>query len=290
MLGLEAEMRMPFVDGEGPVGLILCPSRELARQTFELCEKLANALHRDGYPQLRGSLLIGGVSKGEQMRQMRGGWHFCVATPGRLNDLLNSRKFTLNNCSYLCLDEADRLVDMGFEDDIRNVMSHFPGQRQTLLFSATMPTKIQQFARSALVNPVEVNVGRSGAANLDVIQEVEYVKQENKMTYLLEVLQKTPPPVLIFSESKSDVDDIHEYLLLKGVKATSVHGGRTQDERTEAIRQFKNREKDVLIASDVASKGLDFADVKHVINYDFPKEIENYVHRVGRTGRAGKTG
>lgn len=264
LFALEAELRLPLTDGEGPVGVVVCPSRELARQTFDLCQKLSGALAADRgarWPALRGSLMIGGVSKGEQMMQMRGGCHYVVATPGRLNDMLNSRKLTLNNCTYLCLDEADRLVDMGFEEDIRNTMNHFRRQRQTLLFSATMPPKIQQFARSALVAPVEVNVGRAGAANLDVIQEVDYVKQEAKIVYLLEVLQKTPPPVLIFCENKADVDDIHEYLLLKGVEATSVHGGRSQEERETAIREFKAGERDVLIATDVASKGLDFPDI-----------------------------
>ncbi|CAD5333048.1 unnamed protein product [Arabidopsis thaliana] len=161
---------------------------------------------------------------------------------------------------------------------------------QTLLFSATMPTKIQIFARSALVKPVTVNVGRAGAANLDVIQEVEYVKQEAKIVYLLECLQKTSPPVLIFCENKADVDDIHEYLLLKGVEAVAIHGGKDQEDREYAISSFKAGKKDVLVATDVASKGLDFPDIQHVINYDMPAEIENYVHRIGRTGRCGKTG
>ncbi|CAG8602044.1 9644_t:CDS:2, partial [Scutellospora calospora] len=143
------------------------------------------------------------------------------------------------------------------------------------------------FARSALVKPVIVNVGRAGAANLDVIQEVEYVKQESKIVYLLECLQKTPPPVLIFAENKNDVDDIHEYLLVKGVEAVAIHGGK--NEREFAIRSFKEYKKDVLVASDVASKGLDFPDIQHVINYDMPKEIENY-GKIGRTGRSGKTG
>ncbi|CAL5321746.1 unnamed protein product [Camellia sinensis] len=166
-------------------------------------------------------------------------------------------------------DKADRLVDLGFEDDIR---------------------EIQNFARSALVKPVTVNVGRAGAANLDVIQEVEYVKQETEIVYLLECLQKTPPPVLIFCENKAHVDDIHEYLLLKGVEAVAIHGGKDQEEREYAISSFKAGKKDALVATDVASKGLDFPDIQHVINYNMPAEIENYVHRIGRTGRCGKTG
>ncbi|CAL5350756.1 unnamed protein product [Camellia sinensis] len=191
---------------------------------------------------------------------------------------------------YLTLDKADRLVDLGFEDDIREVFDHSKAQRQTLLFSATMPTKIQNFSRSALVKPVTVNVGRAGAANLDVIQEVEYVKQETKIVYLLECLQKTPPPVLIFCENKADVDDIHEYLLLKGFEAVAIHGGKDQEEREYAISSFKAGKKDVLVATDVALKGLDFPDIQHVINYNMPAEIEDYVHRIGRTGRCGKTG
>ena len=179
---------------------------------------------------------------------------------------------------------------MGFEDDIREVIDHFKGQRQTLLFSATMPTKIQNFARSALVNPVTVNVGRAGAANLDVIQEVEYVKKEAKKVYLLQCLQKTAPPVLIFCENKADVDDIYEHLHSMKVEAVAMHGGKDQEEREYAISSFKSGKKDVLVATDVASKGLDFPGIQHVINYDMPAEIENYVHRIGRTGRCGKTG
>eukprot|EP00968_Pinguiococcus_pyrenoidosus_P011417 scaffold922_cov327-Pinguiococcus_pyrenoidosus.AAC.43 len=153
-----------------------------------------------------------------------------------------------------------------------------------------MPQKFQDFAKKTLVKPVIVNVGRAGAANLDVIQEVEYVKQEAKIVYLLECLQKTAPPVVIFCERKGDVDDIHEYLLLKGVAAVSIHGDKDQAERTQAIQRFKNLEKDVLVATDVAAKGLDFPDIQHVINFDMPEEIENYVHRIGRTGRCGRTG
>ena len=163
-------------------------------------------------------------------------------------------------------------------------------QRQTLLFSATMPKKIQNFAKSALVKPVTVNVGRAGAASTHIIQEVEYVKPESRIPNLLQSLQKTTPPVLIFAEKKSDVDSIHEYLLMKGVEAVSIHGSKEQEERTWAIDKFKSGLKDVLVATDVASKGLDFPDIQHVINFDMPEDIENYVHRIGRTGRRGKTG
>ncbi|KAG2313708.1 hypothetical protein Bca4012_028234 [Brassica carinata] len=290
MIALQEEEMMPIGPGEGPFGLIVCPSRELARQTYEVVEQFVAPLVQAGYPPLRSLLCIGGVDMRSQLDVVKRGVHIVVATPGRLKDLLAKKKMSLDSCRYLTLDEADRLVDLGFEDDIREVFDHFKSQRQTLLFSATMPTKIQIFARSALVKPVTVNVGRAGAANLDVIQEVEYVKQEAKIVYLLECLQKTSPPVLIFCENKADVDDIHEYLLLKGVEAVAIHGGKDQEDREYAISSFKAGKKDVLVATDVASKGLDFPDIQHVINYDMPAEIENYVHRIGRTGRCGKTG
>ncbi|GLT74992.1 hypothetical protein SLA2020_467510 [Shorea laevis] len=290
MIALQEEMMMPILPGEGPFGLIVCPSRELAKQTYDVVELFLAPMRECAYPELRPLLCIGGVDMRSQLEVVKKGVHIVIATPGRLKDMLAKKKMNLDNCRYLTLDEADRLVDLGFEDDIREVFDHLKAQRQTLLFSATMPNKIQNFARSALVKPVVVNVGRAGAANLDVIQEVEYVKQEAKIVYLLECLQKTPPPVLIFCENKADVDDIHEYLLLKGVEAVAIHGGKDQEEREYAISSFKAGKKDVLVATDVASKGLDFPDIQHVINYDMPAEIENYVHRIGRTGRCGKTG
>jgi len=227
---------------------------------------------------------------GDQAEVLNRGVHIVIATPGRLMDMLDKGRLNATSCKYLCMDEADRMIDMGFEEDVRSIMSHFKHQRQTLLFSATMPRKIQDFASQSLVNPILVNVGRAGAANMDVIQEVEYVKQEAKMVYLLECLQKTPPPVIIFSDNKNEVDDIQEYLLLKGVEAVAIHGSKTQEEREYAIRSFKTGAKDVMVASGVASKGLDFNEIQHVIVYSMPKEIEDYVHEIGRTGRSGKTG
>eukprot|EP00731_Ephydatia_muelleri_P020850 Em0013g577a len=225
----------------------------------------------------------------DQADRAKRGVHIVVATPGRLMDLLNKNIMNLEVCRYLVLDEADRMIDLSFEEDIRTIFSYFkvvPSQRQTLLFSATMPKKIQTFAKSALVKPVTVNVGHAGTASLDVIQEVEYVKQEAKIVYLLECLQKTAPPVLVFSEKKAEVDDIHEYLLLKGVEAVAIHGGKDQEERQWAIREFKEGRKDVLVATDIASKGLDFDNIQHVINYDMPTDIENYDESVLRDLKA----
>lgn len=290
LFATEAEERCPYEKGDGPLGLILCPSRELARQTHEYIEALADALANGGYARIRSLLCIGGISMADQAYTMSCGIHIVVATPGRLQDMLERKRLHLDLCNYLCLDEADRMMDMGFEEDIRNIISYFTQQRQTLLFSATMPKKILEFAEQSLIKPVVVNVGRAGAANLDVIQEVEYVEPASKMTYLLETLQKTAPPVIIFSDNKNEVDDIHEYLLRKGVETVAIHGSKSQEEREYAVDSFKKGTKDVMVASGVASKGLDFHGIRHVINYTMPREIEDYVHQIGRTGRNGRTG
>jgi ATP-dependent RNA helicase DDX41 len=290
MFCLEQESALPFDGGEGPYGLIICPSRELAKQIHETIEFYCEGLRRAGLPGLRTCLAIGGMPTNEAMDVIRRGVHMMVCTPGRLMDMLNKKLVTLSICRYLCLDEADRMIDMGFEEDVRTIFSYFSAQRQTCLFSATMPKKIQDFARSALVKPILVNVGRAGAASMNITQEVEFVQPEAKVVYILECLKKTPPPVLIFAERKNDVDTIHEYLLLKGCLAVAIHGGKDMEERLRAIADFKGFKKDILVATDVASKGLDFPEIQHVINYDMPEDIENYVHRIGRTGRGSNTG
>lgn len=290
MFCLEQEVKMPFIRNEGPYGLIICPSRELAKQTYDIIKYFTGHLRKKSLPEIRSCLCIGGVPVNEAIETIQKGVHIMVATPGRLMDMLEKKIVKLSVCRYLCMDEADRMIDLGFEEDVRTIFSYFNGQRQTLLFSATMPKKIQNFARSALVKPITINVGRAGAASMNVTQEVEYVKQEAKIVYLLECLQKTPPPVLIFAEKKQDVDAIHEYLLLKGVEAVAIHGGKDQEERSKSVEAFRNHEKDVLVATDVASKGLDFPEIQHVINYDMPDDVENYVHRIGRTGRSANKG
>jgi ATP-dependent RNA helicase DDX41 len=345
IFALQAEAARPLARSEGPVGLVLVPSRELAGQIAEVAEHFASFVNAATgacppppgaveaglvlpppltqqqqqqqqyggplelpsssspsaaagglrYPavgRINVLLAIGGINMAEQWQRLPQGCgvHVVVASPGRLVDLLEKGRLRLDRCVYLAMDEADRLVDLGFEETMRGVFDAFPAQRQTVLFSATMPKKIQEFALTALVDPVVVNVGRAGRANLDVIQEVEYVKADARSLYLLECLQKTPPPVIVFAANQSSVDHIHEYLLLKGVDAVAVHGGKDQEERSQAIKLFKAGQKDVLVATDVASKGLDFPDIQHVINYDMPQEIEDYIHRIGRTGRCGKTG
>ncbi|ODM96972.1 ATP-dependent RNA helicase abstrakt [Orchesella cincta] len=256
MFCLEQEHKLPFAKDEGPYGLVICPSRELARQTFEIVTYYCAYLREGGFPEIRACLAMGGVQVNEAVDVIRKGVHIMIATPGRLMDMLDKKIVKLDVCRYLCMDEADRMIDLGFEEDIRTIFSYFKAQRQTLLFSATMPKKIQNFARSALVQPITINVGRAGAASMNVIQEVEYVKTEAKM----------------------------------GVEAVAIHGGKDQEERSKAVEAYKAGKKDVLVATDVASKGLDFPHIQHVINYDMPDDIENYVHRIGRTGRSGRTG
>lgn len=290
----EKELSTPFSGGRGPFGVILCPSRELARQTFDITTEFCECInsysnkHRGNAVNLRTLLAIGGTQVDVGMLKM--GVHAVVATPGRFLDLLRRKRLSLVDCEYVVLDEADRLIDLGFEEDIRAIFDFFSAQRQTLMFSATMPTKIRNFASSALVKPVVVNVGRAGAASLNVTQDVEVVRPDAKTVRLLAALQKTEPPTLIFCENKSDVDEIYEYLLLKCVDVVSIHGSKDQEERELAMRQFRSGEKHVLVATDVAAKGIDLVGIKHVINYDMPKEIENYVHRIGRTGRGGQRG
>jgi len=295
MRAMEMEMRMPLGRQEGPIGLIIAPSRELANQIYITVEELCDALAKDKrrYVRLRNVLMMGGVGSLELSNGIKRGCHVVVATPGRLIESLTKKRMCLEQCVVLALDEADRMVEteLGFEEEIRSVFDYMGShQRQILLFSATMPRKIEQFAHGSLVSPIVINVGRAGAANLDVIQEVDYVKEEEKMKHLLEALNKTPPPVLVFCEHKRDVDNIHEYLLLKGVDACAIHGGMAQEQRSASLKQFREHTKDVLIGTDVASKGLDFPAIQHVINFDMPREIENYIHRIGRTGRRGRTG
>ncbi|CAD7935522.1 unnamed protein product [Amoebophrya sp. A120] len=299
MKAMECELKKPMSEGEGPFGLMLAPSRELAVQTEENLKFLLYHLHNDttselwrrNRRQIKFALLIGGAPMGPQINTVKRGVHIVIATPGRLNGLLQMGKMHLKQCQLMAMDEADRMVDATFEEEVRITLDHFSGQRQTLLFSATMPRKIQNFAAGMLTNPVVVNVGRAGSANLDILQEIAYVKQEDKHKAVLDSLSKTPPPVLVFCDNKADVDDVHEYLLLKGVDAVAIHGGMDQQERLESINDFKTGKKSVLIGTDVASKGLDFPlAIQHVVNYDMPKEIENYIHRIGRTGRRGQAG
>lgn len=290
MFCLEQEKCLPFGENEGPYGLVLVPSRELASQLYENVKYYTEVLGNNKFPKLSIVLCIGGMDMRDQIRQINKGVHIVVATPGRLIDMLGKQIINFQVCRYLVLDEADRMVDMGFEEDVRQIFSYFKAQRQTLLFSATMPQKIQNFAKSALVKPITVNIGRAGAASQNITQTVVYVHFEERLSHLLDAIQKTGPTVLIFSEKKAEVDEIHEFLLLKGLDAVAIHGGKDQEDRKWSLRQFRENKQDILIATDIASKGLDLENIQHIINFDMPDDIENYVHRIGRTGRGTSKG
>lgn len=292
MFCIEQEKSLPFVENEGPFGLILCPSRDLAEQTYKDICMFRDNIQEDLRVRLSVCLCIGGLSKNDPRISMREGCHIMVATPGRLKDNLKRRQFNLDICRYMCLDEADRMLD-NFEQELRDIFTYFKYQRQTLFFSATMPRNIQNFAMSAMVKPVTVNVsGRAGAANKKIQQDVIYVRHDNetKLYYLLKAIEKTGPPVIIFAKRPQDVDKIYEDLLCKGLRVVAIHGQKDQEDRSSAVDDFRAGVRDVLVATDVASKGLDFKEIKHVINYDMPADIEDYTHRIGRTGRRGEKG
>lgn len=273
LLALSEEKKISLEEGEGPFAIIIVPSRELAVQIHENINFFIKYLLRAGEPELRSVLCIGGVDIKYQIEEIQKGAHIIIGTPGRLSDLLDKRKINSSMCKMLVLDEADRLLDMGFDEEVRKVMEKFKYPKQLLLFSSTMPKKIQDFAKQSLFKPIVINIGRAGSVNFNLVQEIEFVKDESKLIQLLDTLQRTPPPVLIFCENKNDVDEIHEYLVLKGIDVCSMHGDRDQEERHQAIREFREGLKDVLVATDIVSKGLDFPDVEHVINYDMPKEV-----------------
>jgi len=290
LLALGMEMKNPVVGNEGPFGLIMGPSRELQTQTFEVIQYFCDELRKAMHPEIRSILAIGGQNKATQLGKYgERGAHIVVGTPGRIIDFLSRKDLNLDVCRAICLDESDRMISE-FEEELQTTLGYCKLQRQMLLFSATMPTRLVQFAQTSLVKPITVNASRAGAANLNVIQEFEFIRDEARIVQLLDTLQKTPPPVVIFTQSKKDADEIFEYLLLKGVEAVATHGDKSQQERTDALKQFKAQTKDVLVATDIAAKGLDIENIQHVINFDMPKEIENYVHRIGRTGRGGRTG
>lgn len=293
MLALYKEISSPIKPTQGPYGVVIVPSRELAIQLHETVNDFIKHFMRSKnktYPIIKNVLCIGGDDFKYQAEDLRKGCHIVIGTPGRLTDLKQKMKLNTSQCELLIIDEADRLIDVGFDEDVKNILQQFTHPRQTCIFSSTMPKKIQMFTKQRLHKAVVINLGRSGSVSNKIIQDIEYIKDESKITYLLPTLQKTPPPVLIFCENKSDVDEIHEYLLLKGIDACSIHGDKDQYSRIKAIREFRSGLKDVLIATDILSKGIHFPNIEHVINYDMPKEIENYVLRIGRTGRLGKYG
>lgn len=295
---------------QGPFAIILAPTRELAQQIDEETQKFAKKLG------IRTVNIIGGLSREEQGFQLRLGCEIVIATPGRLIDVLENRYLVLGQCSYVVLDEADRMIDMGFEPDVQRILEFLPvtnlkpdtedaenpeklisnmstknRYRQTVMFTATMPTQVERLARAYLRRPAVVYIGSIGKPVERVEQRVLILKENMKKRKLVEILNGgAEPPIIIFVNQKKGADVLAKSLEKMGYKATTLHGGKSQDQREFALSNLKAGEKDILVATDVAGRGIDIRDVSHVINYDMAKTIEDYTHRIGRTGRAGKTG
>lgn len=266
--------------------LIMVPTRELAVQIEEEFRMFAAGLN------LYATLVVGGASINKQLSQLRRRPQFIIGTPGRIKDLLENYGLTLDGFDVLVLDEADRMLDMGFIRDIRAIMSHVPEQRQTLFLSATITPDIEQLITTILKDPVTVSV-RKGETSDHVEQDVVYVDggKEAKEAKLVELLQDPDfKKVLIFGETKWGVQKLSDRLNKQGFKVTAIHGNKSQPQRQKALNDFKGERVQALIATDVAARGLDIPNVSHVINYDAPKQYDDYVHRIGRTGRAGARG
>ena len=284
LLCLYEEMRLPIKNNQGPFGIIIVPNRELAIQIQDNMMEIIKYLI-PSFPLINITLCIGGIDSKTQVDEINDGVHIIIGTPGRLSDLLSKGKIRTKYLEMIVYDEADRLFDLGFEEELEKILGSIKESIQTILVSSNMPSKIQQFASSCLVKPVIINHGDKSYLNKSIKQEFDFIKEELRLLNLLNTLKKTPPPVLIFCDNKHDVDSIHEYLLIKGIDVCAIHGGKEQYERNLSLRQLKEGLKDVLICTDIVSKGIDFQGIEHVINYEMPKEIETYIMRFGRCGR-----
>ena len=291
--GKTASFVLPLIDilAQGrsrammPRSLILEPTRELAAQVAENFEKYGK------YHKLSMALLIGGVSMGDQQAALAKGVDVLIATPGRLMDLFQRGKILLSGCSILVIDEADRMLDMGFIPDIEEICTRLPATRQTLLFSATMPAPIKKLADKFLSNPKQIEVSRPASANLSIDQKLVMVSARAKKSKLAEMLRaEDVRTAIIFSNRKTMVRELAKDLQREGFSTGQIHGDMEQPERLRELDRFKSGDINVLVASDVAARGLDIKGVSHVFNFDVPWHPDDYVHRIGRTGRAGATG
>jgi ATP-dependent RNA helicase RhlE len=265
--------------------LILSPTRELASQIAESFQ--AYGKHAD----LRGAVIFGGINQGPQTRALQNGIDILVATPGRLMDLMDQGYVDLRFVQILVLDEADRMLDMGFIEPIRKIVAKLPKERQTLMFSATMPPPIRSLAQSILRDPVSVEVTPVASAVEKIEQSVYFVEKRNKPDLLTHFLKSAPVTrALVFTRTKHGADKVVRQLFLAGISADAIHGNKSQSQRTRAMNNFKAGRAPVLVATDVAARGIDVDDISHVFNYDLPVEPETYVHRIGRTARAGASG
>lgn len=265
--------------------LILTPTRELAVQIEESFKSYGR------YTNLKYCSVFGGVSQNPQTEKLRKGVDVLVATPGRLNDLINQRQVNLSNVSMLVLDEADRMLDMGFINDVKKIISCIPNKRQTLFFSATMPEEITELVNFILVNPVEVAVTPVSSTVDKIKQYVYFVDKTNKKKLLVYLLKnKDINSALVFTRTKHEADKVEKDLTANKITALAIHGDKSQSARQMALNNFKSGKIKVLVATDIAARGIDIDELSHVINYNLPNIPETYVHRIGRTGRAGLGG
>ncbi|KAK3256679.1 hypothetical protein CYMTET_34195 [Cymbomonas tetramitiformis] len=270
--------------GEGPIGIISAPTRELAHQIHTEAKKFAKPYGI----QVCG--VYGGMSKLDQIRQLKSGVEVVVSTPGRLIDMMKVKACNMKRTTYLVLDEVDRMFDQGFEPQVRSIVGQIRPDRQTLLFSATLPPRVERLIRDVLSDPIRITVGSIGQANEDIRQVVEVVDSElGKLPWLLSKLPGfiDNGDVMIFAGKKERVDDLESNLRAKGFKVAALHGDKDQASRMEVLRDFKAGKHHILVATDVAARGLDIQSLKTVVNFDVAREIDSHVHRIGRTGRAG---
>lgn len=280
----------PYLErGDGPIVLVLAPTRELAQQIQEVAYEFGKT------SKIRSTCIFGGAPKGAQIRDLEHGCEIVIATPGRLIDILEMGKTNLRRCTYLVLDEADRMLDMGFEPQIRKIMEQIRPDRQCLMWSATWPKEVCRLASDFLTDYVHINIGATSLhANHNILQIVDVCEEhqkEQKLARLLEEIGCEPQnKILVFAETKRKVDDLTRLMRREGYPAMGIHGDKQQKERDWVLNEFKHGKTSILVATDVAARGLDVDDVKFVINYDYPNNSEDYIHRIGRTGRRNRTG
>ncbi|CAH0754578.1 unnamed protein product [Bemisia tabaci] len=279
----------PLKPGDGPIALVLAPTRELAQQIQAVVHQFRTS------SRMRSVCLFGGVSKLPQIGELRRGVELVIATPGRLLDILSQQGTNLERTTYLVLDEADRMLDMGFEPQIRQIIGQIRPDRQVLMWSATWPKEVQDLAEDFLGEYVQLNVGsRELCANHDITQIVEVCQEEDKENRIIErlkgICKDHNTKVIIFAETKKRVKSVTEILRYEGLLVDEIHGDRSQVQRDVALRRFRAGRSQILVATDIAARGLDISDVGYVINLDFPNDVEDYIHRIGRTGRSGQKG
>jgi ATP-dependent RNA helicase RhlE len=263
----------------------LTPTRELAIQIDESFAAYGKHL------RLRHAVIFGGVPQRSQTDKLRAGVDILIATPGRLLDLMDQRFVKLQHLKMLVLDEADRMLDMGFIHDVKKIISRVPEKRQTIFFSATMPAEISKLAGTILTNPVRVEVTPVSSTANTIQQAVYFVEKKDKKKLLLHLLQdRTINTALVFARTKHGADKVVKDLVQAGIRAEAIHGNKSQGARQRALSNFKSQHTRVLVATDIAARGIDVDDLSHVINYELPNVPETYVHRIGRTGRAGASG